>query len=152
MTIRLLCCLTALAAATGANLAQETKDGGDPEKPRDAFVKIMNACDTSQNERWRTGLDLKFKDQTIGKDIRLGERGPTGKISFTGRDFIEVFRRGDDSGPLVRVPANLKAGGGTHWWCLVSWMRIPPSSTFGLSRNTPCPRRAIKKTGAECSS
>jgi len=111
MIIRLLCCLTALAAATGANLAQETKDGGDPEKPRNAFVKIMNACDTSQNERWRTGLDLKFKDQTIGKDIRLGERGPTGKISFTGRDFIEVFRQGDDSRPLVRVPANLKAGG-----------------------------------------
>lgn len=108
MTIRVLCCLTMFAAAIVPVLSQETKGS---EKTRDAFVKIMNVCDTSQKERWRTGLDLKFKNRTIGSDIRLGEHGPTGKISFTGRDCIEVFRHGTNSQPLARVPANLKSGG-----------------------------------------
>jgi hypothetical protein len=77
----------------------------------DAYVKIINACDTSQPERWRTGLDLKFKGKPIGRDIRLGERGPVGKISFTGKDVIEVYRQGDDSHALASVPALLKRGG-----------------------------------------
>ena len=106
-----LCCLAALAVAVPPMMAQEAKGGSASEKPADAFIKIMNACDTSQEDRWRTGLDLKFKDRTIGSDIRLGERGPVGKIAFTGRDFIEVFRHDENSAPLARVPATLKAGG-----------------------------------------
>lgn len=112
MTIRVLCyILVLLATISSATLAQETKPGSSMEKPQDAFIKILNACDTAQGERWRTGLDLRFKDRTIGSDIRIGERGPHGKISFTGKDFIEVFRHGADTLPLARVPANLKPGG-----------------------------------------
>jgi hypothetical protein len=82
-----------------------------PEKPKDAHIRILNCCDTSQAERWKTGLDLKFKDQYIGRDIRIAQRGPVGKISFVGKDTIEVFRTGDESRAIARIPASLKAGG-----------------------------------------
>jgi hypothetical protein len=82
-----------------------------PEKPKDAHIRILNCCDTDQAERWKTGLDLKFKDQYIGRDIRIAQRGPVGKISFVGKDTIEVFRAGDESRAIARIPASLKAGG-----------------------------------------
>ena len=82
-----------------------------PEKPKDAYIKILNCCDTDQAERWKTGLDLKFKDQYIGRDIRIAQRGPVGKISFVGKDTIEVFRTEDASRAIARIPASLKAGG-----------------------------------------
>ncbi len=83
----------------------------EDDKPKDAYIKIINACDTTQPERWRTGLDLKFKGKAIGRDIRSGERGPIGKISFTGKDVIDVYRQGDDTHALASVPALLKRGG-----------------------------------------
>ncbi len=98
--------------ASACLLQAQTQSGPtDDDKPRDAYVKIINACDTSQTERWKTGLDLKFKNRPIGQDIRLGERGPIGKISFTGKDVIDVYRNGDDSRALASVPALLKRGG-----------------------------------------
>lgn len=101
-----------LLSAFSNSLLHSQTGGNSPgdEKMKDAYVKIVNACDTSQPERWRTGLDLKFKDQAIGRDIRLGERGPIGKISFVGRDLIDVYRHGD-SRVLASVPARLQAGG-----------------------------------------
>ncbi len=86
----------AASAATGAQMAH---------------IKILNVCDTSQADRWRTGVDLRFRERTIGRDIRIGERGPVGRILFTGKDLIEVFRSGGDPRPLLRVPAALKASG-----------------------------------------
>jgi len=83
----------------------------DAPKPEDAYVRILNGCDTSQSERWRTGVDLKFKDKIIGADIRLGEKGPLGKISFIGRDTIDVYRHGDSSQSIASVPAKLQQGG-----------------------------------------
>jgi hypothetical protein len=82
-----------------------------PEKPKDADIRILNCCDTDQAERWRTGLDLKFKNQYIGRDIRIAQRGPVGKISFVGKDTIEVFRTEDANRAIARIPASLKAGG-----------------------------------------
>ncbi|MEI6071600.1 MAG: hypothetical protein WCS31_07395 [Verrucomicrobiae bacterium] len=105
---RSLLYFSAAFLAGGAPLVAQINSSA--EKPRVASIKILNACDTAQPDRWRTGLDLKFKDRAIGRDIRIGERGPVGRISFTGKDFIEVFRHGEDSRPLARVPATLKAG------------------------------------------
>lgn len=107
MALSILFCWVVLLAVSRPASAQS---GSDTER-KEAAIKILNVCDTAQPERWRTGLDLKFKDRTVGTDIRLGESGPVGKISFAGKDFIEVFRHGMDSQPLVRVPAHLKAGG-----------------------------------------
>jgi hypothetical protein len=81
------------------------------EKPTDAYIRILNCCDTDQAERWRTGLDLKFKDNYIGRDIRIARQGPLGKISFVGKDTIEVFRTGGTQDPIAKIPASLKAGG-----------------------------------------
>jgi hypothetical protein len=112
MTLWILYCCVAVLSASGPAVAQRAASGADKkDQPKDAWIKILNVCDTAQPERWRTGLDLRFQDQTIGGDIRIGETGPVGKIAFTGKDFIEVFRHGTDAEPLVRVPANLKAGG-----------------------------------------
>lgn len=95
--------LLLLAAASAA----ATEPGSD--QTREVSVRIINACDTMQSERWRTGLDLAFQGRVIGRDIRLGESGPRGKIHCAGSDVIEVFRH---RGPvLVRVPARLRAGG-----------------------------------------
>lgn len=102
--------VTALSAVVGAS-AQSEPSASDAEKPKDAFIKIVNACDTAQPERWRTGLDLTFKGSLIGRDIRAGERGPIGKISFTGKDVIEVYKSGESTRALASVPATLKAGG-----------------------------------------
>ena len=112
MTLWILYCCVAVLSASGPAVAQRAASGADKkDQPKDAWIKILNVCDTAQPERWRTGLDLRFQDQTIGRDIRLGETGPAGEIAFTGKDFIEVFRHGTDAHPLARVPANLNAGG-----------------------------------------
>lgn len=83
----------------------------DYEKPKTAFIRIINACDTSQSQRWLTGLDLQFKEHPIGRDIRLGERGPIGRIDYNSRDFVEVFRSGNHSKPLTKIPASFQANG-----------------------------------------
>ena len=105
-------CLFLAVCFLASPVRAETRSGPpDNDKPRDAYVKIINACDTSQAKRWETGLDLKFKNRSIGQDIRMGERGPIAKITFTGKDIIEVYRNGDDSHALASVPALLKKGG-----------------------------------------
>ena len=111
--------------AISPSRGQSGEDTPVDDKPKDAYIKIINACDTTQPERWRTGLDLKFKGKPIGRDIRLGERGPIGKISFTGKDVIEVFRQGDDTQALASVPALLKGGG---FYTLVIMGQIGASS------------------------
>lgn len=110
MTIRCFIFLAAYCSVISA-YGQARAGAAVDEKPRVAYVKIFNACDTSQPERWRTGLDLNFKGNTIGRDIRIGERGPVGKITFTGKDAIEVYRSGDDAHVLASVPALLQPGG-----------------------------------------
>lgn len=83
----------------------------DTDEPTDASIRIINGCDTSQKERWRTGLDLTFHGRMIGRDIRLGESGPRGRITCAGKDVIEVFRHGASAPSLLRVPAKLRDGG-----------------------------------------
>lgn len=107
-----------LLAAAWAVAAEPRSD-----QLREVSVRIINACDTTQSERWRTGLDLSFQGRVIGRDIRLGESGPRGKIRCAGSDVIEVFRHG---GPvLVRVPAKLRAGG---QYCLVVFGQLEADS------------------------
>jgi hypothetical protein len=81
------------------------------EKPKDAYIRILNCCDTDQEARWKTGLDLKFKGEFIGRDIRIGRQGPLGKIEFVGRDNIEVFRTENPKEAIAKIPATLKPGG-----------------------------------------
>lgn len=101
--------LTLLTLLWAPGFLQSQSD--TPEKPKDAYIRILNCCDTDQAERWKTGLDLKFKDKYIGKDIRIARQGPVGKISFVGKDTIEVFRTGSANQAIARIPASLKAGG-----------------------------------------
>lgn len=101
--MKLLLLLVATATAHASDLRTEA--------PSDASIRILNGCDTSQKERWRTGLDLTFKGRIIGQDIRLGESGPRGKITCAGKDVIEVFRHGTSAPALARVPAKLRDGG-----------------------------------------
>ncbi|MEI6033482.1 MAG: hypothetical protein WCS65_04255 [Verrucomicrobiae bacterium] len=109
LLLQILSCSLAVLAANV--LARAQAPAAKSERSSEATVKILNVCDTAQLERWRTGLDLKFMGRAIGKDIRLGESGPAGKISFAGKDSLEVFRHGPDAPPLARVPANFKPGG-----------------------------------------
>jgi hypothetical protein len=109
-----------------------------------AHIKILNVCDTSQADRWRTGVDLRFQERTIGKDIRMGERGPLGRITFTGKDFIEIFRAGGDPGPLLRVPATLKASG---VYTLVVMGQLDAASTtldVRVIEEYPIPKESIR--------
>jgi hypothetical protein len=101
--------LTILALLLAPGISHSQSEA--PEKPKDAYIRILNCCDTDQAERWKTGLDLKFKDTYIGRDIRLARQGPLGKISFVGKDTIEVFRTGGTQDPIAKIPASLKSGG-----------------------------------------
>lgn len=75
-----------------------------------AYVKIINACETSLAERWRAGLDFRFKKQNLATDVRIGEQGPYRKVEITGRDRLLVYRHGESRASL-QLPANLENGG-----------------------------------------
>ena len=62
------------------------------EKPKEAFVKIFNACQRNGVKKWQTGLDLKFRDAPLAKDVRVGEAGLVRQISFFEKDTVEVYR------------------------------------------------------------
>jgi hypothetical protein len=114
------------------------------EKPRDARIRILNACDTVQPERWRTGLDLRFRDRTIGRDIRIGERGPSGRISFTGKDVIEVARAGGDGTPIASVPARLKPSG-RYSLVVMGWLDADSSDLdVRVVEEYPIPEQSIR--------
>jgi len=64
------------------------------EKPKEAFVKIFNACQRSGGEQWQTGLDLKFHGKPLASDVRVGEAGLVRQITFFDKDSVDVFRCG----------------------------------------------------------
>lgn len=62
------------------------------EKPKEAFIKIFNACQRNGVEKWQTGLDLKFRDAPLARDVRVGEAGLVRQITFFEKDTVDVYR------------------------------------------------------------
>ncbi|MFV0415464.1 MAG: hypothetical protein ACK5NG_03770 [Chthoniobacterales bacterium] len=109
--------LAALLTLSGILTAQEkipNKKG--KEEPSVAYIKILNACDTNQSERWKTGLNLTFNEETLGSDVRIGEIGLLARVSSTSKDELSIFRS-DVSGKSVgtqaleKIPAKFQEGG-----------------------------------------
>ena len=95
--------LTLFPTATAR--AQETEKA---EKPKDAFVKIFNATFRNGVETWETGLDLKFHDEPLASDVRVGEGGLVRKITYKKKDTVDVFRHREflkNPGPETQLPA-----------------------------------------------
>lgn len=82
----------------------------DDKKPKDAFVRIVNACTIEMREPWRAGLDLTFKDQPLAIDMRGAEAATYKRITFVGKDTVDVMATGKKS-KLVAVPATFEKGG-----------------------------------------
>ncbi|MCX6972139.1 MAG: hypothetical protein NTV93_18585 [Verrucomicrobia bacterium] len=76
-----------IAFCCGRSFAEDKK-----EKPKEAFVKIFNACYRSGVEKWKTGLDLKFHDATLANDVRAGEAGLVRQVTFLEKDTVDVYR------------------------------------------------------------
>jgi hypothetical protein len=70
------------------NAASDPND----EKPKKAFVKIFNAVYRDGAEKWETGLNLKFHDEPLANDVRVGEGGLVRQISYQRKDTVDVFR------------------------------------------------------------
>lgn len=62
------------------------------EKPKEAFIKIFNACQRNGVEKWQTGLDLTFREMPLARDVRVGESGLVKEIEFFKKDTVEVYR------------------------------------------------------------
>lgn len=62
------------------------------EKNKDAFVKIFNATQPNDVQKWETGLNLKFQGEPLANDVRVGEGGLVRKITFNQKDAVDVFR------------------------------------------------------------
>jgi hypothetical protein len=62
------------------------------EKPKDGYVKIFNATYRNGAEKWETGLNLKFHDEPLANDVRVGEGGLVRQITYKQKDTVDVFR------------------------------------------------------------
>ena len=103
--IRILTCgvLPLLAIAQA-----HAEDADKEEKPKDAFVKIFNATFRNGVETWETGLDLKFHDEPLANDVRVGEGGLVRQITYKQKDTVDVFRHREflkNPGPDTKLPA-----------------------------------------------
>lgn len=90
----------------GATSGKE--DSAEREKLVVAHVKIFNACLRSGVELWETGLDLKFRDQPLATDVRVGEGGLVRTIEFTSKDTVDVRRHPtflENKRQVPRMPA-----------------------------------------------
>jgi len=81
-----------------------------PEKPKQGFVRIINASTISLSEAWKAGVDLSFKDQVLARDMRGGEGAAYTPITFVGKDTVDVMPTGKTS-KVGTVPAAFEAGG-----------------------------------------
>jgi hypothetical protein len=71
------------------------------EKPKDGYVKIFNATYRNGVEKWETGLNLKFHDEPLANDVRVGEGGLVRQITYKQKDTVDVFRNHE----YLKVPA-----------------------------------------------
>jgi hypothetical protein len=62
------------------------------EKPKEGYVKIFNATYRNGVEKWETGLNLKFHDEPLANDVRVGEGGLVRQITYKQKDTVDVFR------------------------------------------------------------
>jgi hypothetical protein len=62
------------------------------EKSKDGYVKIFNATYRNDVEKWETGLNLKFHDEPLANDVRVGEGGLVRQITYKQKDTVDVFR------------------------------------------------------------
>lgn len=136
----------ALASAFGFSFAGQAAEPSSSKSvnPEVAYVRILNGCDTSQAERWRTGVDLKFKEALIGSDIRLGESGPLEKISFSGRDTIDVYRAGNYTRAIAGVPATLQKGGFYTLVVMGNLERDSASIQVAVVQESPLPPESVR--------
>ena len=78
------------------------------EKPKAAHVKIFNATYRNGVEKWETGLDLKFHDEPLANDVRVGEGGLVRQITYKQKDTVDVFRNREflkNPDPASELPA-----------------------------------------------
>lgn len=80
---------------------QATRAEEKEEKPKDGHVKIFNATYRNGVEKWETGLNLKFHDEPLANDVRVGEGGLVRQITYTQKDTVDVFRNRE----FLKVPA-----------------------------------------------
>lgn len=73
----------------------------DEEKPKDGYVKIFNATFRNGVEKWETGLNLKFHDEPLANDVRVGEAGLVRQITYNQKDTVDVFRNRE----FLKTPA-----------------------------------------------
>ena len=71
------------------------------EKPKDGYVKIFNATYRNGVEKWETGLNLKFHDEPLANDVRVGEGGLVRQITYKQKDTVDVFRNRE----FLKTPA-----------------------------------------------
>lgn len=62
------------------------------DKPKDGYVKIFNATYRNGVEKWETGLNLKFHNEPLANDVRVGEGGLVRQITYKQKDTVDVFR------------------------------------------------------------
>jgi hypothetical protein len=90
------------------------------EKPKEAFVKIFNACYRDRVDKWQTGLNLKFHDAALANDVRVGEAGLVRQVTFLEKDTVNVIRCEDfmdtkrstpeaPISPAAKVPTSFEA-------------------------------------------
>lgn len=78
------------------------------EKPKDGYVKIFNATFRKGVEKWETGLNLKFHDEPLANDVRVGEGGLVRQITYKQKDTVDVFRNREflkTPAPTIELPA-----------------------------------------------
>jgi hypothetical protein len=71
------------------------------EKPKDGYVRIFNATYRNGVEKWETGLNLKFHDEPLANDVRVGEGGLVRQITYKQKDTVDVFRNRE----FLKAPA-----------------------------------------------
>ena len=78
------------------------------EKPKEGHVKIFNATYRNGVEKWETGLNLKFHDEPLANDVRVGEGGLVRQITYKQKDTVDVFRNQEhlkNPSPMPGLPA-----------------------------------------------
>lgn len=83
----------------------EAEEGALPEGR--AYVTVVNCCETDMDERWRASLDVKFKDQWLARDLRIGERSAHRPLEMDGQGEVEIFLHGSGE-RLARLPARFE--------------------------------------------
>ena len=103
----------------------------EEEKPKDGYVKIFNASYRNGVEKWETGLNLKFHDEPLANDVRVGEGGLVRQITYKQKDTLDVFRNREflktpaptNELPAAKLSATFKKGSVT---LLVVYGEITP--------------------------